>query len=87
MTIGMSAWMLVRRHSRRAIAEMGLAMYLSFAVLFPPFWAGWLPGDAVMVAGHVLMVPAMVLAMLRRPAEYGCHAADPAVSAGGRAAR
>jgi len=74
MTIGMSAWMLVRRHSWPSIGEMGLAMYLPFVVVLVPYWAGWLPGSAVMVAGHVLMLPAMVLAMLRRPAEYGCHA-------------
>jgi flagellar biosynthetic protein FliP len=75
MTLGMSAWMLVRRHSWPAIGEMALAMYLPFAVLFVPYWAGWLPGSAVMLAGHVLMLPAMVLAMLRRPAEYTCHRA------------
>jgi len=80
MTLGMSAWMLVRRHSWPSIGEMGLAMYLPFVVLVVPYWAGWLPGSAVMVAGHVLMLPAMVLAMLRRPAEYGCHATPRAAS-------
>ena len=73
MTIGMSAWMAFRRHRVVAIAEMGLAMYLSFVVLFPAYWAGWLSADAMMVVGHVLMLPAMVLAMLRRPGEYSGH--------------
>jgi flagellar biosynthetic protein FliP len=73
MTIGMSAWMLVRRHSWAAIAEMAVAMYLPFVVLLVPFRAGVLDGHGVMMAGHVLMLPAMLLAMLRRPAEYLGH--------------
>jgi flagellar biosynthetic protein FliP len=72
MTLGMALWMAVRRHRWVAIAEMGLAMYVPFVVLLPPFWAGWLSADAVFVLGHVLMLPAMLLAMLRRPAEYLC---------------
>ncbi|GAA1219670.1 hypothetical protein [Pseudonocardia alaniniphila] len=72
MTLGMALWMAVRRHRWVAIAEMGLAMYVPFVVLLPPFWAGWLSTDAVFVLGHVLMLPAMLLAMLRRPAEYLC---------------
>jgi hypothetical protein len=73
MTVGMSAWMLVRGHSWPAIAEMAAAMYLPFLLLFVPFWAGVLDGHGVMLAGHVLMLPAMLLAMLRRPAEYVGH--------------
>jgi hypothetical protein len=73
MTAGMSAWMLIRKHSWAAIGEMGLAMYLSFAVLFIPYWAGLLDGAAVMMIGHILMLPAMLLAMLHRPTEYLRH--------------
>jgi flagellar biosynthetic protein FliP len=73
MTLGMSAWMAFRRHSVPAIAEMALAMYLPFVLLFVPYWADVLSGEAVIVAGHVLMLPAMVLAMVRRPAEYAGH--------------
>jgi hypothetical protein len=47
-------------------------MYLSFAVLLPAYWLGALPGQGVLIAGHVLMLPAMALAMLRRREEY-CH--------------
>ena len=72
MTLGMALWMAVRRHRWVPIAEMGLAMYVPFVVLLPPFWAGWLPADAVFVLGRVLMLPAMLPAMLRRPAEYLC---------------
>ncbi|MBP2367618.1 hypothetical protein [Pseudonocardia parietis] len=70
MTAGMAAWMVWRRHSWPAIAEMGSAMYLSFVVLFPGYWLGALSGHDVMVAGHVLMLPAMALAMLHRREEY-----------------
>lgn len=74
MTIGMSLWMRYRGHSWRSIAEMGAAMYVPFAMLLVPFWAGALPGHVIMVGGHVLMLPAMVIAMLRRRDEYiGAH--------------
>ena len=43
MTIGMSLWMRYRRHGWESIAEMGAAMYIPFAVLLVPFWAGVLP--------------------------------------------
>ena len=46
MTLGMALWMAVRRHRWVAIVEMGLAMYVPFVVLLPPFWAGWLSADA-----------------------------------------
>lgn len=70
MTAGMAAWMAWRRHSWPSIAEMGLAMYASFAVLFPAYWLGALSGDGVMLVGHLLMLPAMALVMLRRREEY-----------------
>ncbi|NUW39621.1 hypothetical protein [Nonomuraea rhodomycinica] len=71
MTVGMSLWMRYRGHGWGAIAEMGAAMYAPFAVLLVPYWTGLLSGHALMMAGHVLMVPAMLLVMLRRRAEYG----------------
>jgi len=70
MSIGMAAWMAWRRHTWQSIAEMSLAMYLSLVVLFPAYWLGALSGGGVMVAGHVLMLPAMALAMLHRREEY-----------------
>jgi hypothetical protein len=39
-------------------------------VLLGPFWAGVLSGGALLAAMHVLMLPAMVIAMLRRRDEY-----------------
>jgi flagellar biosynthetic protein FliP len=44
---------------------MGAAMYLSFVVLFPTYWAGLLSGDGLLVVGHVVMLPAMAAVILR----------------------
>ena len=70
MTIGMSLWMRYRGHGWASIAEMGAAMYVPFAVLLVPYWAGLLPGGMLMVGGHALMLPAMAVAMWRRRDEY-----------------
>ena len=66
MTIGMTLWMLVRRHSWTAIAEMAAAMYLPFLALLVPYWFGVISGGAVMTWGHILMLVAMLAVMLRR---------------------
>lgn len=71
MTVPMVAWMLIRRHSRRASAEMGAAMVAPLAILLPMLWAGLLSADAVFDLQHVLMLPAMLGAMVYRRTEYG----------------
>ena len=70
MTVAMSAWMTYRGHGRRPVTEMGAAMYLPFLVLFVPRALGLIDDGALMLWGHVLMLPAMVAAMLLRPSEY-----------------
>ena len=65
MAIGMAAWMRFRRSGRRHIAEMCAAMYLPFVVLLVPFWAGVISGGVLLTAGHLLMLPAMAVPMLR----------------------
>jgi hypothetical protein len=70
MTVAMSAWMKVRGHRWRPIAEMGAAMYLPFLVLFVPLALGFIGEGALMLWGHLLMLPAMAAAMLLRPHEY-----------------
>ena len=70
MTVGMGIWMRVRGHGWSPVAEMGAAMYAPFALLLVPYWFGWLPGDVVTMGGHVLMLPAMLIAMLLRLGEY-----------------
>jgi hypothetical protein len=70
MTVAMSAWMRFRGHRWRPIVEMGAAMYLPFLVLFVPLGLGLIDSDALMLWGHLLMLPAMAVAMLLRPHEY-----------------
>ena len=70
MSVAMAAWMRFRGHSWRGIAEMSASMYLPFVVLLVPYWAGLAGEGLLMTWGHLLMLPAMALAMLLRPAEY-----------------
>jgi flagellar biosynthetic protein FliP len=49
---------------------MGAAMYLPFALLLVPYWAGSLSSGMLMVGGHVLMLAGMAAAMWRRRDEY-----------------
>ena len=80
MSLGMGAWMRFRGHSWRPIVEMSATMYLPFAVLLPPVWAGAMSGGVMITAGHLLMLPSMFALMLWRRDEYGrghlgpCHA-------------
>jgi flagellar biosynthetic protein FliP len=70
MAIGMGAWMRFRGHSWRGVVEMSAAMYVPFVALLVPFWAGAIGEHTLMAWGHLLMLPAMGLVMLLRPAEY-----------------
>ena len=71
MALGMGAWMACRRHGWRDIAEMTAAMYLPFVIFFPATLAGVMTGGTLMVAGHALMLLAMLAVMLRRRDHYG----------------
>ncbi|MGH4008876.1 MAG: hypothetical protein ACRDTH_12095 [Pseudonocardiaceae bacterium] len=43
-------------------------------MLFPFHWLGLLPAEAMMLVGHVLMLPAMALAMLHHREDHlGTH--------------
>jgi flagellar biosynthetic protein FliP len=70
MTIGMAALMAVRRHAWPGIVEMSAAMYAPFIILFVPYWTGLITAGGLFLIGHLLMLPAMLLAMLHRRAEY-----------------
>jgi len=74
MSIGMAIWMRIRGCGWPAILEMSLAMYIPFVAMYPFYWAGLVNEMAIMIVGHTLMVPAMVVAMLFRLDEYtGAH--------------
>jgi hypothetical protein len=70
MTVAAAAWMRFRRHGWAAIAELAVAMYAPFLVLFPPLWLGVLSATGLMVLGHLLMLFAIAAVMLRRRDEY-----------------
>jgi hypothetical protein len=70
MSLGMGAWMRFRGHTWRPIVEMSATMYLPFAVFLPPVYAGAMSGGAMITAGHLLMLPAMLALMLWRRDEY-----------------
>ena len=70
MTVAAAAWMRLRRHSWAAIAEMAVAMYAPFLVLFPPLWLGVLSASGLMALGHLLMLLTITAAMLRRRDQY-----------------
>ncbi len=73
MTAGMGLWMRHRGHTLPHIAEMAGAMFVPFAVLIYPFWAGLITEGALMGAMHILMLPAMVGVMLFRRDLYTLH--------------
>jgi flagellar biosynthetic protein FliP len=66
MVAGMAAWMVYRRHPWPAIVEMSAAMYASVAALFPFYWLGAVTPAALLILGHVLMLPGTAVAMLHR---------------------
>lgn len=73
MVIPMALWMRFRGHSAVVTAEMCIAMYGGFVVLFPLLWWGGLGGDDLLMLGHVLMLAFMIAAMLFRRQEYAGH--------------
>jgi len=75
MTVPMVAWMRLRGHGVRPCVEMALSMMLpTLAVM--AMLAGGILGDVRdgLTIQHVVMFPAMLIAMLLRPSEYACHA-------------
>jgi multisubunit Na+/H+ antiporter MnhC subunit len=66
MTAGMGMWMRYRGYAWIHIAEMGGAMYLPILLLMVLYSANVLGGGFVFIAGHVLMLPAMLGIMLYR---------------------
>lgn len=71
MSVAMVLWMRIRGHSWPASLEMAAVMIAPVAVLAPLHWLGVFGPDVLLIAEHVVMLPLMWLAMLRRPAEYG----------------
>lgn len=70
MTLVMALWMRIRRHPWPRVLEMSAVMYLPFLALLVPHWLGALSGTGLMTAGHVIMFPLMLAAMVWRRDEY-----------------
>ncbi len=73
MSAGMAFWMAYRGHSAAAIGELVSAMYAPVVLLFVPYQIGLLDEHTLLAGVHLLMVPAMAAAVLRRRAEYARH--------------
>jgi flagellar biosynthetic protein FliP len=73
MAVPMVGWMWHRGHSRVALGQMAAAMYAPFVACFPLIWLGVLSATGLMIVGHVVMVPAMTVAMLWRLDEHTGH--------------
>jgi flagellar biosynthetic protein FliP len=70
MAVGMAAWMWLRGHGGRLVAEMSVAMVGPFGVLLIPYWLGLISGSGLTALGHIGMVVAMVGAMVLRLDAY-----------------
>jgi hypothetical protein len=70
MIVGMALWMRHRRHVWRDVAEMSVAMVVPYALLVGPYYARIVSAEQLLIGMHVLMLPAMVVAMLLRRETY-----------------
>ncbi|WP_343447031.1 hypothetical protein [Micromonospora schwarzwaldensis] len=82
MSLGMVAWMWHRGHRWTATLEMTAAMSVPVLLLLPPWWAGLVDDHVLMLGGHLLMLPAMVLVGLRHdPAPVAAPRRHPVATA------
>jgi hypothetical protein len=72
MAAGMTVWMRYRRHGWASTLEMAGVMFFPALALFPPLWLGVIAADSLLTLEHLVMLPLMLAAMLRRRGEYGC---------------
>jgi hypothetical protein len=75
MTVPMVGWMRYRGHGWRVSAEMAAAMLVPTGAAIAVYNAGMVADfEALMLGEHIVMLAAMAVAMLLRPAEYLDHA-------------
>ena len=70
MTAPMVWWMRFRGHPSRHNVEMAGSMIVPTAIVIVLHWLGGLSADAVLVAQHAVMIPAMVGVMFWRYDHY-----------------
>jgi hypothetical protein len=74
MTVPMVAWMRYRGHGWQPAWEMSAAMFLPSFAAIALLWAGVVEdAGTLMLIQHVVMFPAMLVAMLLRRSEYTRH--------------
>ena len=75
MTVPMVGWMKHRGHGWRPNAEMAASMYVPTFGVIALLWTGAVEDFmTLMTLEHVVMLPAMLVAMLLRVDEYSCGA-------------
>jgi hypothetical protein len=72
MTIPMVAWMRHHGHAWRPCHEMAASMYLPTFAAIVLMWSGAIGFMTAMGLEHLVMLPAMLVAMLLRVDEYAC---------------
>ena len=72
MTVPMVAWMRRMGHGWRPCNEMAASMFLPTFAVIAVMEAGAAGFGMAMTLEHVLMLPAMLVAMLLRREEYSC---------------
>lgn len=81
MTLPMVAWMRHRGHAWQPSMEMAASMFLPTFAIIALMWAGVLTDfGTLMTLEHVVMLPAMLVAMLLRSGEYAAGHAHHARS-------
>lgn len=83
MTVPMVAWMRRMGHAWRPCHEMAASMFLPTFAVIAMMAAGAASFGTAMMLEHVLMLPAMLVAMLARREEYSCghhHGGAPATA-------
>jgi hypothetical protein len=74
MTVPMVAWMRYRGHGWAPSNEMAASMLIPTAGAIGLLWAGLVDEIGTLLAiEHIVMLPAMLLAMLLRRDEYSAH--------------
>jgi hypothetical protein len=75
MTVPMVGWMRYRGHGWAPASEMAAAMFVPSFAAIVLLWIGAVEdSDTLLAIQHVAMLPAMLVAMLLRHAEYAGHA-------------
>lgn len=71
MSVGVVAWMRFRGHRWAPCLEMTAAMFVPALAALPLLWTGVIGEHGLIMVEHIAILPAMLLAMLIRPSEYG----------------